>query len=50
MSHSKNAGKKESVKGQSVRARLNLTTGGCGQNLGLLGGSPCIHTTNANGR
>ena len=34
----------------SVELHRNLTRGGCGQNLGLLGGSPCIHTTSAYGR
>lgn len=33
-----------------VDVRTELTHWGCGQNLGLPGGSPCIHTKTAFGR
>ena len=41
-------GNKEKL--SAVDLHLILTQGGCGQNLGLLGGSPCIHMRSAYGR
>ena len=35
---------------EALAGHARSISGGCGQNLGLLGGSPCIHMRNAYGR